>query len=93
MLSTIDSNPYERNWTRQVEMIRAAAIRHDAKRAAPPFDVVAGAGSRRGGDGIDGAVLAVRVAGTGAPVVPDCPKITEVDARARRLDSATDLPR
>jgi hypothetical protein len=26
-------------------------------------------------------------------VAPDCPKITEVDARARGLDSATDLPR
>jgi len=45
----------------------AAAIRHHAERTAPTVDVVAGAGSRRGGDGIDGAVLAVGVVGTGAP--------------------------
>ena len=45
----------------------AAAIRHHAERVAPPVDVVAGAGSGRSGDGIDGSVLAVGVAGTGAP--------------------------
>jgi len=45
----------------------SAAIRHHAERVAPPVDVVAGAGSGRGGDGIDCSVLAVGVAGTGAP--------------------------
>jgi len=45
---------------------RGAAICHAAERVAPPVDVVAGAGSRRGGDGVDCPVLAVGVAGTGA---------------------------
>ena len=45
----------------------AAAIYDHAERVAPTFDLVTGTGSGRGGDGIDRSVLAVGVAGTGAP--------------------------
>jgi len=45
----------------------ATAIRHHAERTAPAVDMVAGAGSRRGSDGIDGPVLAVSMAGTRVP--------------------------
>ena len=45
----------------------AAAICHHAERVAPTVDLATGTGGRRGGDGIDRSVLAVGVAGTGAP--------------------------
>jgi hypothetical protein len=43
-------------------------------------------------EGITGTFFILRLGTNRTSVAPDCAKITEVDARARRLDSATDLP-
>jgi hypothetical protein len=43
-------------------------------------------------EGITGTFFILRLGTNRVSVAPDCAKITEVDARAPRLDSATDLP-